>query len=204
MKTCPLCGSPASQWPDFASDYVRGYSLCEYHMSFAVKKSLRQEFKAKKHFDSIKYNKMYEALSDFIENLCEENNSIGSMGESIDGYNYCPVSSKFYDDAYSGVEFQPLVDPSMQYIDDASVDEWIAQRLRSLAHEKEGRVHRCSAYKEHSPDNRCTGRGYVQGGLCDRCQENNVKNRIGGLDDPKMIAALECLRSTNAGQKVAA
>jgi hypothetical protein len=204
MNACPFCGSPAAQWPEFASDYIRGYTLCEYHMSFVIKKALRQEFNAPKHFDAIKYNKMYEALTDFIEDLYNENIRQDSMGEIISDYGYCLVAEKFYRDVLSGIDRQPLVDPTKEYLNESSVDEWVAQRLKSLAHEKDGRIYRCSAYIKEKPDNRCTNRSYAQGELCEKCQDNKVKNRIGGLDDPKIIAALEILRSTSENKQIAA
>jgi acyl-CoA-binding protein len=196
MNSCPFCGSRAVEWPKFASEYVKGYSLCEYHMGLALSKSHRVEFDSPEHHEAIKYNKMCDELAEFIEGLVEKNHGHAS--------GLCPVAEKFYWDAYSGVKKKPLENPTKEYIDEVALDLWVAQRLKSLAHEKDGRVHRCSVYKEGSPDHRCTNRTYDHGGVCEPCAKASPKNRIGGLDDPKVIAALRLLRSSNESHKIAA
>jgi hypothetical protein len=172
-------------------------------MGFALKKALVQEFDAPEHLDAIKYNKMLGELVDIIEDFCGKHMDRGSSGEVLPSYSECHVARQFYHDAYLGLEHRPLVNPTREYINEVAVDEWIAQRLKTLTHEN-GRVHRCSAYKEDRPDRRCTNRTYSNGSLCDPCLEKGLQNKIGGLGDSRVAASLECLRTPNESQEIAA
>lgn len=196
MKSCPFCGSPAAQWPEYASDYVRGYPLCEHHMGLVLKTSVIKEWPDRR----VKYierweaiqSAVHDALFDFIESV-KGDPVEPSYGDDIKCKPCADYANKLFD-MECPIE---LGSPTKIYIDEQEVDRLISVRIKGFAYdiEKGKDAHRCSSYRSESPDNRCVNRVGASGDICSQCQcqgrgENKSLAVTAEVKMEKIIAAI--------------
>lgn len=196
MKYCPFCGSPAANWPEYASDYVKGYPLCEHHMSGILENATVRVYEKHRQAYVSRWEKLSTACENAVEDLRDE--ICKEPDRDVDpSADRCSVYSDFCEEVYGAILECPvsLGEPIKIYIDEEHVDRIMANRLKAYSRisENDRRLHRCSAIAEDRPDGRCIRRVKQQGDICRICQEAKVGKH--GWDKDKLDQLLEVIRS---------
>jgi len=202
MNYCPLCGSPAAEWPIFTSDYVRGYHLCEWHMRAAMRAAHVKEYNSIEHMAAKKYNRIAEEVTEVVEAIIEKYRSEESL--FIDGYiteergyRWCSMVNELDEKISTAIEHKGFGSPSKEYIKDDDVDRWLSNRLKILANDPDGRNHRCSGYRKDSADQRCKNRVRKDGEICSVCTKAGADSINIRQENGRLAAALYLLRTGN-------
>lgn len=193
MDACMFCGSPSAPWPENASDYVRGYNLCEFHIYYAVKSATMHRYDPAKEalFEASK--KLCDSINEHLElwrekndpeELTQDNKLLGNFEVKIFDYVWEQVCNATPIDKG---------DPVETWIDDQAFDTWLTNRITHIA--REGGYSRCEAARPDSPDGRCTRKAEGKKRLCQRCSSEKAKSFTPAERTEKLKQALEVLRS---------
>lgn len=185
MRFCPFCESPSAKWPEYASEYVRGYPLCEHHMGLALSTAQVKVYDNARVLRSRKLKKIYSAVEKAVKaELVSQAKEIhpdkdlteaiihGSLG-LIDGIDSELLEVESLFDDVDSPNFD-LGDPIRVYIDESELDRWMTLRLKTLAKKVDGNIYRCVAKYESKPDNRCINFASTHGGKCKSCQSKET------------------------------
>jgi len=200
MKFCPFCGSPAAAWPEYASDYVRGYPLCEHHMKSVLAGSTHYEYDNYRLEYESRWEKISELVLDFANKEAQKMSATYSnipALQSESAYDWpCKVCEDFMKALGSAVFVSPVSkgDPVSTSIVEEEVDRLISIRITGFARDSEAGkdVHRCSAKKEFSSDGRCINRVKNNNEICSSCKKKKLK--VGVIDSGKMNQIMEIIR----------
>ena len=200
MKFCPFCGSPAAAWPEYASDYVRGYPLCEHHMSRILEKAtvrLYDTVQAKiSQRQKLIRGQVINLLSQ-IEDESEEDPVFENRTESRYGMNLCEITLSFVDKIKGSIpEAEDEGPPSDEYIDETETDRLVSARIMGFARDvdKGNPIKRCAAHRSGKPDGRCINRAEHGSTLCGVCMKKTTVQSVTYGPD-KMNQVMEALRS---------
>jgi len=198
MNYCPLCGSPAVEWPSFASDYVRGYHLCEWHMRAAMRAAHVQEYNSREHMAVKKYNRIAKEIWDIADKILEKYDAdeslfIDGYVDDSHGYRWCSIAGELREKL--DIEDKPLENPSKEYISEQDVDRWLSNRLKLLASNSDGRIHRCSGFRKESTDQRCIATVSKEGEMCSLCTKAGVRAINERFENTRLGVALDFLRT---------
>lgn len=190
MKFCPFCGSPAAAWPEYASDYVRGYPLCEHHMRGALKMATFFEYDDRVVAREDMRCRLEKEVFNLLESWAE-----GIEPNCMDYPEDHPVLMDVYSRATEKISHSYRPDygePLSKRIDDEEVSRWFSVRISDLS--RRSSTKRCDAKLENSADGRCTNYATRSDGFCDQCSKSSsMKLRaLRGADKIKQI--MEMLR----------
>lgn len=189
MRICPFCESPAAPWPEYASEYIKGYPLCEHHMSPIVNIATVLE-----------YN------SAMVEANSIQSDIVDQVGELLDRLDQKYQDENQITDSRADEFIRRMLDslpkpdgrgePVNVYMDEAEADRLIALRIRSFAEDiDKGRgVHRCSGFKDGAPDSRCINRVFARGDICPDCDKKKRSKAI-FYDSGKLGKIMEMMRN---------
>jgi len=201
MNFCPFCGSAAAAWPEYASDYVRGYPLCEHHMRLVLKSSTHYEYDKYRLEYAERWEKISKLVIDFADEEAEKMSATYSNIPALqsDNKSYmfdCKVCDDFIRALGFAIESSPIEkgDPISVSIIDEEVDRIISVRITAIAKDSElGKpVYRCSAEKSAAADGRCINRVDENGKTCNECKRRGSAHVFIGAD--KMKQLMEVLR----------
>lgn len=202
MKFCPFCGSPAANWPEYATDYVRGYPLCEHHMSSVLEHATKYQYDEEKKIFEDRWNELAGLLSERLDSIVED--QVNPLGRRYrdhtslsEGY-YNHVVEVFTEAVLKCISESPIKKgpPIRVFIDDSEVDRLVSVRIKGFAYKSQNKkgLHRCSAFSLGQPDNRCTNRVFNSGDICSRCNANTT-SRVGNAVDDKIEQIMGLIRS---------
>lgn len=199
-------------WPEYASDYVRGYSLCEHHIKNVLDSATVRKYESYQSIYAKRYNELAEIVANFLESELAD---LDQSDERLqDSHGCCKVASELYFALHKAMDkgggyhvvgrYMPLGEPTSIYIDDAEVDRLISLRITSLASDQEkGRgVFRCSAHRKQSPDERCINRVKVDGDICEQCKKHGRHDALLFAKCDALKRALFVLRDSMSSDKI--
>jgi len=202
MDGCIFCGSPSAKWLSHiqVSSSVKMVNLCEFHMEFAAKVSVKEEYtkKSEKMYSSYKL-----AESQIVEMVREWAEKHGADDEADYSNPFCLAHGAVLNGLHDHTPERELI---RVHVDESEFDRWLCMQIKKIANEHKGNklIYRCIA-KNGGQDGRCRGKTNKKNGYCERCLKFNRTEAQERIFEDKIEQILEIIKSppTNkiGGQK---
>jgi len=188
MGNCVFCGSPEAKWPNDIenSHIVKNTPLCNHHLFFAIKTCVVEEYDPSEFLSVQRWN---AAVDDLFSILDDWARSKDPDGREEEGNIFGQIISL----ALNPIKRKEMGPPIRKAIDESEFSRWLCLRLTDLARRQGGKIYRCSAYKQGSPDQRCVNNTKENGGMCDLCKKKNARFGDASFYDAKINRCLDIL-----------
>lgn len=193
-NSCIFCDDEAVEWPVYADEYIKSYSLCKHHLGVVlsqstIKKYCEEKLEAIKEWEALTL-KLHSFMRNYDEAVFDKVIAGAPLQES--------PSNKSKESIFRAIDAHcydckpDIGEPLSISINNDIAEEAIAKRIVALAKRVDAgmSVDRCKYYTKAG--DRCA---YYTEDNKDYCDLHYVKAESLNIGTPKMVKLLEILRS---------